>query len=128
MRARMRSQARSDTAPELELRRELHRRGLRYRVGLRVPGRPRRTIDIAFPARKVAVFVDGCFWHRCPVHSVPAKNNASWWAAKLDGNVARDAETSAVLESDGWLVLRVWEHEPVRTAAERVSAAWAERG
>jgi DNA mismatch endonuclease (patch repair protein) len=107
----MSSQRRSDTAPELLLRRELHRRGLRFRVGVKVPGSPRRTIDIAFPKRQVAVFVDGCFWHRCPEHAVPAKNNSTWWAAKLAANVERDEQTTTLLVDQGWRVLRVWEHE-----------------
>ena len=120
---RMKAQRRLGTSPELLLRRELHRRGLRYRVGLSVPGMPRRSIDIAFTRAKVAVFVDGCFWHRCPQHSVPVKNNATWWSAKLETNVTRDRETSAALTAAGWLVLRVWEHEDPVAAADRVEGS-----
>jgi DNA mismatch endonuclease (patch repair protein) len=116
----MRAQPRADTAPELALRRELHRRGLRFRVGVKVPGLARRTIDIAFPARKIAVFVDGCFWHQCPVHSVPAKNNAAWWSEKLAANVARDVQTNAMLESQSWQVVRVWEHEDPTAVADSI--------
>jgi DNA mismatch endonuclease (patch repair protein) len=116
----MRTQKRADTAPELILRSELHRRGLRFRVGVKVPGSPRRTIDIAFPKRRVAVFVDGCFWHRCPEHAIPAKNNSEWWAAKLTANVERDEQTTALLIAQGWRVLRVWEHEDPTTAATAI--------
>ncbi len=114
----MRTQRRGDTAPELALRSELHGLGLRFRVGVKVPGNARRTIDIAFPKQRVAVFVDGCFWHRCPDHSIPAKNNSDWWATKLEANVARDVETTALLVDQGWQVVRVWEHEdPTEVAA-----------
>lgn len=116
----MRAQRVFDTNPELRLRRELHRRGLRYRVGLKVPGMPRRTIDIAFTKSKVAVFVDGCFWHQCPEHSVPVKHNSTWWASKLEANVERDRDTTAQLEGNGWKVLRIWEHLPPEDAAALV--------
>lgn len=117
----MTKQRRADTVPELALRRALHSRGLRYRVGYKVPGAPRRTIDVAFPRKRLAVFVDGCFWHRCPVHAVPAKNNSSWWADKLEGNVARDLETTNLLEAQGWTVVRVWEHEEPAAVASRIA-------
>lgn len=121
VRERMRTQRRDDTDAELKLRRELYAKGLRYRVGHRVPGMARRTIDVAFPGKKVAVFVDGCYWHRCPIHHVPAKNNAQWWSDKLEVNVARDRDTDAHLKGHGWTVLRFWEHEdPVAAAAEVV--------
>jgi DNA mismatch endonuclease (patch repair protein) len=123
VKSRMRSQRRISTRPEVALRSALHRRGHRYRVGLRVPGLPRRTIDIAFPRRRVAVFVDGCFWHRCPTHFVPVKNNASWWAEKLEANVQRDDETTRALEDLGWVVLRIWEHVPPDEAADVVELA-----
>ncbi len=118
---RFQRQARRDTAPELLLRRELWRRGLRYRVDQKVVGR-RRRVDIAFTRAKVAVFVDGCFWHSCPIHSTRPKNNADWWAAKLEANVARDRATDDELIAAGWTVVRVWEHESVITAADRVQA------
>ena len=80
----------SGTKPELELRHRLHKAGLRYRVAHPVPGRPRRTIDVAFTRRRIAVFVDGCFWHGCPLHASAPKTNAAFWAAKVAENVARD--------------------------------------
>ena len=113
---------RTDTGPELRLRRALHGLGLRYRVDHPpLPGLRRRA-DIVFSKRQLAVFVDGCFWHCCPDHGSRPKTNAAWWAAKLDGNVARDRETDERLRAAGWTVLRVWEHEPVDTAVARVLA------
>lgn len=106
----MSEQKRLGTAPEIALRKLLFAQGLRYRVGYKVPGMPRRTIDIAFPKQKVAVFIDGCFWHGCPEHCVPPKNNAEWWANKLDGNIARDEGTTDHLVASGWTVVRLWEH------------------
>lgn len=121
----MQQQRRQNTAPEVQLRKLLHARGLRYRVGLPVPGTPRRTIDIAFTKPRIAVFVDGCFWHRCPEHYVPPRNNAQWWERKIAVNVERDRTTTRALEAQGWTVIRVWEHEPSQTASERVLAAVA---
>lgn len=95
----------------MQFRRALFAQGLRYRVNYPVPGLPRRTIDIAFPKQKVAVFVDGCFWHSCPEHSVPPKSNSAWWQDKLRRNVERDCETGEALESFGWRVVRIWEHD-----------------
>lgn len=86
-----------------------------------VPGFPRRTIDICFPRQRVAVFVDGCYWHGCPDHKGKAAHNADWWAAKLAGNKARDSETTSALEQHGWRVLRIWEHEDPVMAAEDVA-------
>lgn len=113
VRRHMETQPRSDTKPEIDLRRALHRRGLRYRVGMPVPGAPRRTIDIAFSKSRVAVFVDGCFWHGCPDHGVAPKNNSEWWSLKLMGNRQRDESTNALLSAAGWRVVRVWEHQPL---------------
>ena len=108
--ARMSRHPRRDTGPELALRRLLHAAGYRYRVNYPVPGLPRRSIDIAFPRAKVAVFIDGCFWHGCPDHGqVPTANNA-WWIAKLERNRERDVATTAHLDHLGWAVLRIWEH------------------
>lgn len=121
--ARMSRQARRDTSPELALRRELHRRGLRYRIEYPIPGIPRRRADIAFTRARVAVFVDGCFWHACPRHGTWPKRNDSWWAAKLEANVARDAQTDNHLAAVGWSVVRIWEHEAAVDAADRVQAA-----
>lgn len=108
---RMAKQQRADTKPELALRRLLHSRGYRYRVNWPVPGRARRTIDVAFPGRRVAIFIDGCFWHSCPLHATRPRANGTWWANKLDSNVARDRDTDSALEDAGWRVLRIWEHE-----------------
>jgi DNA mismatch endonuclease (patch repair protein) len=114
---------RRDTGPELELRRLLHAAGLRYRVQYPVPGMGRRTIDIAFPRRKIAVFVDGCFWHGCVDHShVPASNH-DWWQEKFRRNSARDAETDHHLWELGWHVVRLWEHEAAVEMLARVREA-----
>lgn len=112
-----------DTGPELKLRRLLHAAGFRYRVDWPMPGDRRRRIDIAFPRRKIAVFVDGCFWHRCAAHYVSPKANADFWDVKIRGNADRDARTTAQLTSAGWLVLRFWEHENPQEMAERIAAA-----
>ncbi|MFG3253648.1 very short patch repair endonuclease [Streptomyces sp. NPDC048172] len=116
----MSRQRRRDTSPELAVRRLLFSAGLRYRLQRRVPGMARRTIDIAFPGIRVAVFIDGCFWHGCPDHATSPKANAAWWRAKLDKNVARDVETTTHLEACGWTVLRFWEHEAPEEIAARV--------
>jgi DNA mismatch endonuclease, patch repair protein len=96
----------------MAVRRLLHARGLRYRVCTKVPGAARRTIDIAFTKAKIAVFVDGCFWHGCPEHGLVPAANRDWWTEKLERNRVRDAETTALLEASGWTVLRFWEHLP----------------
>lgn len=119
---RMSVHPRRDTAPELALRRELHRRGLRYRVDAALPGIPRRRADVVFGRAKVAVFVDGCFWHGCPEHGRKPVNNAAWWVLKLEGNVARDRDTDARLQAQGWTVLRFWAHEDMVVAASTVEA------
>lgn len=110
---RMAKVGQKDTDAELALRRELHRRGLRYRVGFVVSTKPRRVADIAFPRQKVAIFVDGCFWHGCPQHASWPKKNADFWKEKIEANRRRDADTNERLSSAGWKVLRFWEHEPV---------------
>lgn len=111
---------RRDTAPELALRRELHALGLRYRVAYPVPSQRRRTIDVAFTRAKVAVFVDGCFWHGCPEHGNQPRSNSSWWATKLAANQARDHDTDRMLNELGWAVVRVWEHEEPHEAASMI--------
>ncbi|AWG97343.1 very short patch repair endonuclease [Rhodococcus ruber] len=121
--ARMRRQRRRDTVPEVALRRELHGRGVRYFVDRAPLKGIRRRADLVFPRRRVAVYVDGCFWHRCPQHATDPKNNAEWWAAKLAANVARDRNTDAALAAAGWTVVRIWEHENPVEAADRVQAA-----
>lgn len=118
---RMRNTPTRDTPAELALRRLLHRAGLRYRVDHRpVPG-IRRKADIVFTRAKVAVFVDGCFWHSCPTHATWPRANAQWWRDKLAGNVARDRDTDRRLTEAGWIVVRIWEHEaPEAAAAELI--------
>lgn len=114
---------RRDTGPEMALRKLLHAAGYRYRVHYPVPGLSRRTMDVAFTKQRVAIFVDGCFWHGCTHHrGVPAANNA-WWQVKLAKNVARDADTTAHLQELGWAVVRVWEHETSGEALERIESA-----
>jgi DNA mismatch endonuclease (patch repair protein) len=112
------------TEPERALRRELHRRGLRYRVNLTtLPGRP----DIALTRARIAVFVDGCFWHGCPEHAVAPKANAAWWRSKLDANVTRDRRTDERLREAGWCVIRAWEHENPSDVADKIERMWRER-
>jgi len=120
---RMRNQAQRDTAPEMALRRELHRRGLRYRIHRRPVPNIRREADVVFPRQQVAVLVDGCWWHQCPQHATLPKSNVAWWKAKLDRNVARDRETDRLLTDAGWQVVRIWEHEIPEAAADKVQAA-----
>ncbi len=117
----MSRQSTRDTAAEILIRRRLHALGLRYRVDRAPVASLRRRADIVFPARRVAVFVDGCFWHSCPEHATRPRANASWWEAKLARNVARDEETNRQLADAGWTVVRVWEHESPIDAAERIA-------
>lgn len=119
--SRMRRQKRAGTSPELALRREVHRRGLRFYVQRRPLPQLRTSADLLFPRSKVAVFVHGCFWHRCPQHATAPKSNRAWWDDKLAGNVARDARVVSALEEAGWSVVLVWEHEPAGPAADRVA-------
>lgn len=115
----MRSNRSRDTGPELALRSELHRLGLRYRVNKNPEPDLRVNADVVFGRARVAVFVDGCFWHQCPSHSTVPKANRAWWASKLSRNVERDRAADAALTSRGWQVMRVWEHEdPARAAQE----------
>ena len=113
---------RRDTNPELTLRRALHARGLRFRVAYPVPGLRRRTIDVAFTRARVAVFVDGCFWHGCPEHGTWPKANSRWWVEKISTNQARDRHTTAYLGEIGWQVLRFWDHAAPGAAALAVAA------
>ena len=127
--ANMRANRRTDTGPELALRRALHRQGYRYRKDYRLDllgeeGPTRRVRpDIAFTARRVAVFVDGCFWHCCPEHGTQPANNTWYWEPKLARNVERDRAADAALAEAGWRVVRIWEHESVETAVAAVVAA-----
>jgi DNA mismatch endonuclease, patch repair protein len=118
--ARMVRQRRRDTRPEMAIRRLLHARGMRYRVDAALPGMHRRA-DLLFRSSRVAVFVDGCFWHACPEHGTMPKNNAAWWSAKIAANAGRDRDTDRRLTAAGWAVLRIWEHEAPEGAADRIA-------
>lgn len=96
-----------DTKPEMTLRKALWAAGLRYRLRSSLPGRP----DIVFPGKKVVIFVDGCFWHKCSEHFQAPSNNARFWADKIARNVERDRQVDRQLTEMGWHVLRIWEHE-----------------
>ncbi|MFI7350191.1 MULTISPECIES: very short patch repair endonuclease [unclassified Streptomyces] len=115
-----------DTAPELLLRSLVHAAGLRYRVAAKPLPKMRRTADMVFRPVKVAVFIDGCFWHGCPEHFVMPKTNRPYWEDKIGRNIKRDRDTDNRLAEAGWLVLRFWEHlEPqacARTVIEAVTA------
>jgi DNA mismatch endonuclease (patch repair protein) len=121
----MRANKRTNTKPELALRSALHRQGYRFRKDYRLDlaGGARVRPDIAFTARRVAVFVDGCFWHACPDHGRNPTVNEWYWAPKLRRNVERDRAADAALAAAGWRVIRVWEHEALETAITAVIAA-----
>ena len=126
-RRNMQANRRRDTKPELALRSALHREGYRYRCDLRIDlpaGRVRP--DVVFTRQKVAVFVDGCFWHCCPVHGAQPKVNQSYWSPKLGANVERDRRNTSALETEGWRVVRIWEHVPVEEALHKVRSVLAE--
>ncbi|MFF4964682.1 very short patch repair endonuclease [Streptomyces sp. NPDC001037] len=116
----MRANRSRDTRPELALRRAVHALGLRYRVAVRPLPAVRRTADLVFVRAKVAVFLDGCFWHGCPAHHTVAKRNGAYWAEKVAANKARDEDTNHRLQESGWVVVRVWEHEDPQAAADKV--------
>jgi len=124
---RMSTLARRDNDRERAVRSALHAQGFRYRVTYRVPGLPRRTIDIAFTRVKVAVFLDGCFWHGCLEHGTKPRSNGAWWAEKIAANRARDTDTNIHLEAAGWRVVRIWEHTPIDEAVHRIRAIVGER-
>jgi DNA mismatch endonuclease, patch repair protein len=109
-----------DTDAELSLRKELHGRGLRYRLHVPLLTKPRRVADIVFSSAKVAIFVDGCFWHGCPEHASWPKSNAQFWREKIEANRARDSDTDQRLQASGWRVVRVWAHEGAPKAAQRI--------
>jgi DNA mismatch endonuclease, patch repair protein len=116
-----------DTRPEVAVRSAVHALGLRYRVSARpIPGL-RRTADLVFRPLRIAVFVDGCFWHGCPVHFAAPSTNADYWAAKIGRNRDRDAETDAMLVEAGWQVVRLWEHDDPALGALRVRDTLARR-
>ncbi|WP_062516075.1 very short patch repair endonuclease [Demequina gelatinilytica] len=124
----MRGNRKRDTKPELAVRRIVHAAGLRYRVAAQPIRGMRRTADLLFRPTKVAVFIDGCFWHSCPVHGTSPRAHSDYWLPKLERNRERDRETTATLEAAGWLVLRFWEHEdPDEVAASIVAAVLGRR-
>jgi DNA mismatch endonuclease (patch repair protein) len=126
---RMKRNRKTNSKPEVRLRSELHRRGLRFRKNavLRLSALTVRP-DIVFRRERLAVFVDGCYWHRCPEHGTNPRFNADYWQAKLDRNVGRDREVDKALMADGWLPLRFWEHEsPAECATKVMSYIWAAR-
>lgn len=109
-----------DTGPELALRRAVHRLGLRYRVNTRPLPQVRRTADLVFTRARVAVFLDGCFWHGCPQHHTVAVTNSGFWVQKVQTNRRRDRDTDQRLADAGWVALRIWEHEDTDDAAHQV--------
>ncbi|TPW75736.1 very short patch repair endonuclease [Schumannella soli] len=111
---------RRDTSPELAVRRLLHARGFRYRVDFRLQPPLRTRADIVFTRARVAVFIDGCFWHGCPDHATAPKRNSDYWIPKLARNVERDRETDAALATAHWTVLRYWEHQPADEVAIQI--------
>jgi DNA mismatch endonuclease, patch repair protein len=124
--AAMRGNRKRDTRPEVALRSGLHRLGHRYRKNLRIR-LPTLSVtpDIVFPAARVAVFVDGCYWHSCPLHGTQPQENSAYWEAKLSGNLARDRRVDRALAEAGWTVVRIWEHVEPAAAVAEVAAAVA---
>ncbi|HEY2282228.1 MAG TPA: very short patch repair endonuclease [Solirubrobacteraceae bacterium] len=123
VRAAMQGNRSQDTRPEMLLRSVLHGRGLRFFKNKPPVSDIRCRADVVFPGSRVAVFCDGCFWHRCPEHGVEPEANKSYWLAKLSRNVERDRQNDAALNASGWHVIRVWEHEDPEQAATRVEEA-----
>lgn len=116
----MKSNRRRDTGPELAVRQLLHARGYRYRVDFAPWSNKRRRADIVFTRRRLAVFIDGCFWHGCPEHGMVPVSHAEYWEPKLARNVERDAETTAMARAEGWRVLRIWEHVSAADAVQLI--------
>jgi DNA mismatch endonuclease (patch repair protein) len=117
----MQANTSKDTKPEVRIRSALHARGLRFRKHAAPLAGLRCRADIVFRVERVAVFVDGCFWHRCPIHGKQPATNAPYWRAKIDRNVERDQRNNAALESAGWAAVRVWEHETTESAVEEIA-------
>ena len=118
---RMSNTGQRDTRAEMRIRHLLHARLFRYRVDFPVLNRPRRRADLAFTKAHVAVFIDGCFWHGCPIHGTWPKANADFWREKIETNRRRDLDTNQRLEAEGWRVIRVWEHEDPEQAAIHIA-------
>jgi len=125
----MKGNRKRDTKPELALRSALHRMGLRYRCDypVKLPNRRAIRADVVFTKAKVAVFCDGCYWHRCPEHGTTPKANSQYWETKLARNVRRDREVDKALLANGWVTMRIWEHADPKAAALRVAAEVAQR-
>jgi DNA mismatch endonuclease (patch repair protein) len=119
---------RRDTRAELAIRRRLWGNGLRYRVDFRPCVESRSRADIAFTRARVAVYIDGCFWHACPLHASWPKANADWWRVKIEENTRRDGEAARQVSEAGWLVLRFWEHEDPYSVTAAIWAAVEARG
>lgn len=119
----MRGNRGRDTRPEWRVRRLVHARGLRYRVNQRPLPDHRLTADLVFTRIKIAVHIDGCYWHGCPEHHRVARTNAAFWSEKINGNRERDNRTQSILESAGWLSLRFWEHQDPQIVADQIYLA-----
>jgi DNA mismatch endonuclease (patch repair protein) len=117
----MRGNRSRDTRPELAVRSALHRMGLRFRVDARPLPELRRKADIIFPRARVAVFIDGCFWHGCPEHYVRSKSNVEYWTSKIASNKERDVDTDSHLIASDWMPIRVWAHEDVVETSARIA-------
>lgn len=122
VRGRLRAQGQRDTKMELEVRRLLHARGLRFRVDAQLDSRLGSRADIVWKGRKIAVYIDGCFWHGCPVHMTWPKANARWWRDKIEANVERDRRVTSELRALGWTVLRYWEHQRAVDVADDIDS------
>ena len=122
---RMKAVRQKGTGIEIDLRKQLFAEGYRYRVNHAPLAGIRAKPDIVFTRQKLAVFIDGCFWHVCPLHATWTKNSARWWREKLEGNMERDRRVNAAFEAEGWTVLRIWEHEKLANAARQVMAILA---
>lgn len=123
----MRNTRRRDTPAEMAVRRDLHARGIRFLVDRTVQGAGRARPDLLFPRVRVAVFLDGCYWHACPLHGSIPKRNREWWIAKIRANVERDRRHDKELADAGWKVLRFWEHEDPRSVADEIEPFVRER-
>jgi DNA mismatch endonuclease (patch repair protein) len=124
----MRANRRARTSPELALRSALHAAGLRFRIDYLVRATSGSVhVDVAFPRRRIAVFIDGCFWHACPIHGEMPQSNQDYWQPKLQRNRQRDERNNDQLLGAGWRVIRVWEHEPTASSRRRIVAAVRER-
>lgn len=124
----MQGNRRRDTRPEMALRAAAHARGLRYRVDVCPAPGLRRRADLVFPRLKIAVYVDGCFWHGCSQHFALPRTNTDYWRAKIAGNVARDRQTDNWLGQQGWTVFRVWEHQDPHLAAAELARLVRDKG